>query len=127
MKKIILALLILGFISVNQKTFAEDYSKIVGVWKIEAKDAPPEYTKSTLTLTEVEGKLVAKLVFEGGMTMKPGSVTFTKGTLSFYVNIEGSEVQISGKLDKNKIIGKAESPDGPVEFTAVKKETPAGK
>ena len=127
MKKIVLALLVLGCISMNQKTFAEDFSKIVGTWKIEATDAPSPYAKSVLTLAEVDGKLTAKLVFESGQTLKPGSVTYSKGAISFYVNIEGSEIQISGKLDKNKIIGKADSPDGPIDFTAVKKETPAVK
>ena len=121
MKKCLIILSILGFIAMNQKTYAEDYSKVVGIWKVEVPGAPYEYVKSTLTLTEEKGKLTAKIVFEDGTIMKPAAVVFTKGNLSFTVTIDGSVIPLSGKLVKNKITGKVESPDGILDFTATKK------
>lgn len=121
MKKSLIILSILAFIAMNQKTFAEDYSKVTGIWKVEVPNAPYEYAKSTLTLTEEKGKLLAKVVFEDGTVKKPASVVFAKDTLSFTVTIDAYEIPLSGKLDKNKITGKVESPDGTLAFTATKK------
>ena len=120
-------LMILGCISLTQKSYAQENSKVVGIWKINVPEAPPEYSKSTLTLTEAEGKLVAKIVFEDGFSVTPPKVTYNKGSLNFAVIIEGSNIPVSGKVDQDKITGKVEAPDGPLDFTAVRKEAPVKK
>jgi hypothetical protein len=127
MKKILYAVMILGCISLTQKSYAQENAKVLGTWKIDVPDAPPEYAKCTLTFTEAEGKLAAKLVFEDGFTVKPPTVTFAKGSVNFAVTIEGSNIPVTGKVENNKITGKVDSPDGPLDFTAVRKEASAKK
>ncbi len=121
MKRSLIFLSILGFIAMSQKTYAEDYSKVTGIWKVEVTNAPYEYAKSTLTLTEVKGQLTAKIVFSDGSVVTPKTVTFAKDRLKFSVFLDGYDIPLSGKLDKNKISGTVDAPDGPLDFSAIKK------
>jgi hypothetical protein len=122
MKKVLLAVLVIGFMGFLSKTYAEDYSKIKGTWKVSVPDAPYEYSISTLSLTEEAGKLVAKVIFDDGQIVKPTKVTYAKGKLSFVVNIEYNDIPLTGLLEKDKITGTVQSPDGTLNFTATRKE-----
>ena len=120
MKKIMFAMMILGLFGLNQMAFAENNKKILGTWKMEVPDAPYEYMKSTLTITEVNGALAAKMVFENGQEVEATSIIFAKGILNIVVTIDVYDIPLTGTVDKKDMKGTVETPDGVIEFTATK-------
>jgi len=113
-------MIVIAAFAVNTKSFAVTPSPIIGSWKVEAPDAPYEYSKSTLVVTETKKVLTAKLVFEGNNEIPVNSFSFTKDIVKFSVNIDGNDIQVTGKLENSKIAGSANTPDGEMKFTAVK-------
>jgi len=120
MKKVLFVMIVIAAFAVNTKSFAVTPSPIIGSWKVEAPDAPYEYSKSTLVVTETKKVLTAKLVFEGNNEIPVNSFSFTKDIVKFSVNIDGNDIQVTGKLENSKIAGSANTPDGEMKFTAVK-------
>jgi hypothetical protein len=120
MKKALLVLMLIAAVAFNTKSFASITSAIVGSWKVEAPDAPWEYAKSTLVVTETNKVLTAKLVFEDKQEVKVNSIEFAKDILKFSIMIEGNDILVTGKLADSKLAGSADTPDGEMKFTAVK-------
>lgn len=120
MKKLLFAVVILGLVSMNLKSFGNDNKKVLGSWKVEVPNAPYEYTKSTLNITESEGKLSAQIVFENENSTKASSVNFANDLLTFNVTVENNDIPFSGKLVGNKMTGSVKTPDGTMELTAEK-------
>jgi hypothetical protein len=120
MKKIMFLMMILGLFGLNQMAFADNNKKILGNWKVEVPDAPYEYMKSVLSITEVNGVLAAKMVFENGQEVEATSIIFAKGILNIVVTIDVYDIPLTGTVDKKDMKGTVETPDGVIEFTATK-------
>jgi hypothetical protein len=120
MKKIMFAMMILGLFGLNQAAFAENYKKVIGTYKVEVPDAPYEYMKSTLIISEVNGELKAKFLFEDGMEVEATSVVYSKETISIVITIDVYDIPLTGTVGKKEIKGTVETPDGVIEFTATK-------
>ncbi len=114
-------MLILSIIGITQMTFASDNRNVLGVWSVQVSDAPTQFVKSALTVTEVKGILSGKVIFEDGQELKVAEIQFSKDMLRLIVNIDGSDIRVSGKLENSKITGKVESPDGVLDLIAFKK------
>lgn len=108
-------LLLLSYFS-----FAADFSKVLGSWKLSVPQAPPEYASSTLVVTESEGALKVKLIFGESYTLEGSDVSFDGETLKFSAGVEGNQIPISGKIAGNSITGVVTSPDGEIGLTAEK-------
>lgn len=113
MKNLLFITLIAGInLLAGAGAIAADNRKAVGTWKLKVADAPYEYSTSNLTISEVEGKLVAKIAFTDGSTVKPESVSFANDILKFSVNIEGNDIPFNGKITGNSLSGSVVTPDG---------------
>ncbi len=121
MKRKLFLLLILSIVGLTQITFASDNRNVLGTWNVEVADAPAEFVKSSLTVTEEKGVLSAKVIFEDGQELKVSDIQFSKDIVNLVVTIDGSDIRISGKLENSKITGKVESPNGVLGLVAVKK------
>jgi hypothetical protein len=120
MKKVLLVVMVIAAMALNTKSFASANAPVLGTWKVEAPDAPWEYAKTTLVITETNNVLAAKLVTEDKQELKVNTIEFAKDVLKFSLMIDGNNIMIEGKLADSKITGAADTPDGEIKFTAVK-------
>ena len=122
MKKALFLTLILGILIISAKATAPEKSALIGSWKCVANNVSPEYTNSTIIITEKDAKLTGIVKFEsiGEISLNYVKQNGKDVTMSIYV--EGYEVIIKGKLEGSKIVGTADTPDGPVSLTATKIE-----
>lgn len=115
---ILLAVVMLFSASILQ---AETKSKpILGEWLYEVSDAPYGYEKGSLIFSEKEGKTVCVVKVEAG-ELVASNLKIVKDIISFTTVVEGNPVNVELKLEKNKLSGKADSPEGPKTITAVRK------
>jgi hypothetical protein len=115
---ILLAVVMLFSASILQ---AETKSKpILGEWLYEVSDAPYGYEKGSLIFSEKEGKTVCVVKVEAG-ELVASNLKIAKDIISFTTVVEGNPVNVELKLEKNKLSGKADSPEGPKTITAVRK------
>lgn len=121
MKKIFLVIMMLGFVYQSVKPVAAtDYSAIIGSWKCAVNDVPYEYSKSTISFTEKEGKLSGVVKFENGSEVIISSIKFTNNQLILSLSVDGNPVVVTGKVDGNKITGSVDTTDSKVDFIANK-------
>ena len=121
MKKVTFVMMILCLVFMNQMTFAKGNKSVVGTWKVTVTDAPYEYVNSSLVVSESEGKLSAKVVFENTQEVTASEIKIAEDILHMTVNIEGNDIKLTGKVESSKITGKVDSPDGVLDLTAIKK------
>ena len=121
MKKVTFVMMILCLVFMNQMTFAKGNKSVIGTWKVTVADAPYEYVNSSLVVTEGEGKLSAKVIFENSQEVNVSEIQMAEDTVHLTVNIDGNDIKVTGKVENSKITGKVDAPDGVLEMTAVKK------
>lgn len=123
MKKFILSFVLFSamFLFTTLTIQAEVKSKpILGEWLYEVSDAPYGYEKGSLIFSEKEGKTLCVVKVEAG-ELVANNLKIEKDIVTFSTVVEGNLVNIELKLDKNKLTGKVDSPEGPKSITAVKK------
>ncbi len=112
--------MLLGLIYQVAKPAVADNSAVVGSWKCAVIDVPYEYSNSTITIAEKEGKLSGVVKFDSGEEVKITTVKFTNSQLVLTLYVEGYSITVDGKVAGSKITGTADTPDGKVNFTATK-------
>ena len=106
---------------VNQ-TNAAGSKQLNGTWKYEVSAAPYEYSNGNFIIADVDGKKVVTIKLSDGTEMKAEKVKCKDNTISFSLNIDYNEVTVSCKLDGEKLVGTADSPEGgKMELIAFKK------
>ncbi|MBK7710831.1 MAG: hypothetical protein IPN67_11400 [Bacteroidales bacterium] len=120
MKKVFFIIMLLGLIYQVAKPAVADNSAVVGSWKCAVIDVPYEYSNSTITIAEKEGKLSGVVKFDSGEEVKITTVKFTNSQLVLTLYVEGYSITVDGKVAGSKITGTADTPDGKVNFTATK-------
>jgi hypothetical protein len=123
MKKNFLSFILLAVVMLFSSSIlqAETKSKpILGEWLYEVSDAPYGYEKGSLIFSEKEGKTVCVVKVEAG-ELVASNLKIVKDIISFTTVVEGNPVNVELKLEKNKLSGKADSPEGPKTITAVRK------
>lgn len=120
MKKVFFIVMLLGLISQVAKPMPADNSTVVGSWKCSVIDVPYEYSNSTITLSEKEGKLGGSVKFDSGEEIKLSTAKLTNDQLVITLYVEGYSITVDGKVAGNKITGTVDAPDGKVNFTANK-------
>ena len=113
--------MVLAFVFATQRSFAADNKNVIGTWKVAVADAPYEYVKSSFVVSEVQGLLSGKVVFENGQEVKVSELVFAKDVLKFAVNIDGNDIKVMAKVENSKLTGKVDGPDGVLDLVAVKK------
>ena len=112
--------MLLGLIYPVAKPFTADNSEVVGTWKCAVIDVPYEYSNSTITLVEKEGKLTGSVKFDSGEEIKLSTVKYSSNQIVITLYVEGNSINVDGKVAGTKITGTVDTPDGKVAFTATK-------
>ena len=97
-----------------------DQKKLVGKWEYSAPTAPSNYTSGQINFTQVGDKLKGELVIEG-QKVDFSEITIKDDLITVGIYLESTLVTIKFKMVDQKLEGKAETPDGPVEVKAVRK------
>lgn len=92
-----------------------------GTWKYDAKQAPYEYSKGDMIISEEDGKLSGTIkVNYQTITMR--DVKLDNSTLTFGVYIEGEYVKITMELDGDRFKGTASYSEGSIPLEGVRAE-----
>ncbi len=119
-KVITIAFLLLFTVWVQLQAETFDQKKLIGKWQYSAPAAPPNYTSGLINFTQAGDSLKGELVI-GEQKMDFSSITIKEEVISVTINLESTPVTVKFKLVNQKLEGKAETPDGPVEVTASRK------
>lgn len=119
--KELLLTLTLAFVALVQLQAAPlDMKKLVGKWEYSAPTAPPNYTTGQINFTQAGDKLKGELVIEG-QKVNFAEITILDDTVSASIYLESTLITIKFKMVDQALVGKAETPDGPVAVKAVRK------
>jgi hypothetical protein len=113
-----LSLLIVAISQIHAANF--DQKKLVGKWEYSAPSAPPNYTSGQINFSQAGDKLKGELVIEG-QKVDFSEITIKEDQVTVGIYLESTLVTIKFKMVEDKLEGKAETPDGPVEVKAVRK------
>lgn len=103
------------------QAFASLKENLKGTWEMKVPSAPYEYSTGKVIFGEAEGVSTVVVEFPGGAKLKGQNVKIENDTFAFHVMIESNTIQVTGKLVDGKLAGKADTPEGLMEFSAVKK------
>jgi len=118
-RNLILLLAIL-FSSFSQLSAEVKNKEIIGEWAYEASDAPYGYEKGSLIFSQKDGKTICVIKLEAG-ELTVSDLKIEKNKVTFTTYVDGNSINIELIRDKNKLTGKADTPEGPKTITAVKK------
>jgi hypothetical protein len=97
-----------------------DQKKLIGKWQYTAPTAPPNYMTGQINFLPDGDKLKGELEIEG-QKLAFSEVILKNDEVEVTIVIEATPITIKFKLVKDKLEGKAETPDGIVEVTAIRK------
>ena len=118
--KTFLLVLAISIFSFSQLQAKDKNKQILGEWTYQVTDAPYGYEKGSLIFSEVKGKTVCVIKLDAG-EMTVSDLKIVKNKLTFTTSVQGSTINIELLRDKNKMTGKADTPEGPKTLIAVKK------
>lgn len=119
-KKILFTLTLLLAVLVQLKAASFDQKKLVGKWQYSAPTAPPNYTSGQINFVQAGDKLKGELVIEG-QKVDFSQITIKEENITAIIYLESQPITIVFKLVNETLEGKADTPDGPVTVTAVRK------
>jgi len=93
---------------------------LLGEWIYEVTDAPYGYEKGTLIFTEKEGQTTCVVKLEAG-ELATSNLKVEDNKVTFTTTVDGNSINVELTLEKNKLSGKVDSPEGPKTITALKK------
>lgn len=124
MKKHVLALLFLVAVSAFSSFQLQAEGKanpLIGEWIYQVSDAPYGYDKGSLIFSEKEGKIICVIKLEAG-ELEASNLKVEKEKITFLTYVDGSPINVELTRDKNKLSGTVDSPEGPKNLTAEKKQ-----
>lgn len=120
---LLLTLLVCSLLVVNtfQARAKDNQNPLIGEWIYEVSDAPEEYKTGTLIFSEKDGEIVCAIKLEAG-ELPASNLKVENDKITFVSYVQGSPVNVVLTLDKDKLTGTVDSPEGPKEITAVRKQ-----
>ncbi|MEI7831145.1 MAG: hypothetical protein WCI31_15305 [Prolixibacteraceae bacterium] len=119
-KNLLLTLTVLFTVCIQLHAATFDQKKLVGKWEYSAPTAPPNYTSGQINFSQEGDKLKGELVIEG-QKVDFAQITIKEDLISVVVYLESTPITVSFKIVNEKLEGKADTPDGLVAITAVRK------
>ena len=93
---------------------------LIGEWLYTVSDAPYGYEKGSLIFSEKSGQTVCVVKVEAG-ELEASNLKIEKKNITFSTSVEGNLINIALTRKKNKLIGSAQTPEGPKTLIAIKK------
>ncbi len=95
-----------------------------GIWKFDAPSAPYGYTSGSMEFMPGDGKYTGSVSFTGGNYKIPVQILkAANDSMLVSMYVEGASVQVNLKMEnETKMTGKALTPDGVINVTAIKEK-----
>ncbi len=119
-KKLLLTLTLLLAVLIQVQAITLE-KKLIGQWQYSAPTAPPNYSTGQINFNQDGEKLKGELVIEG-QKVEFSQITTKGEEVSVSIYLESTLITIKFKIVNDKLEGGAETPDGPVAVTAVRKK-----
>ena len=110
------SLIILFALMFNVSTVSAKDKDVVGTWDYSAPNAPYEYSKGQIIITQGEDKLEGKVDIDG-YEMKLNSIKLEDDVLAFSLYVEGEYVSVKLTVKGDSFEGKASTSEGLLEVT----------
>ena len=110
------SLIILFALMFNVAAVSAKDNDAVGTWDYSAPNAPYEYSKGKLIITQGEDKLEGKVDIDG-YEMKLNSVKVEGDVLTFSLYVEGEYVSVKLTIKGDSLEGKASTSEGLLDVT----------
>lgn len=126
MKKLIVFMLmsIASFSFLTVSLQADEKTKnLIGEWIYQVSDAPYGYEKGSIIFSEKDGKPSGIVKLEAG-ELQISELKIVKDSVLFVTYVDGSPINVKLKLTENKLAGTVDSPEGPKNLVAEKKQQP---
>ncbi len=112
-------LIILFALMFNVNAVAADETDVVGTWDYSAPNAPYEYSKGQIIISQGDEKLEGKVDIDG-YEMKLNNVKVEDGVVTFSLYVEGEYVSVKVTMNGDTFEGKASTSEGLLEVTGKK-------
>ena len=103
---------------------AQNKKAVVGKWNYEASQAPYGYNKGVLDVKlevkEQEETLTAEVIFTSGQRSKFRNVTMSNDTVRGTAFVDGENIKLEAKVDKQLMTGTVDTSMGKMGITADK-------
>ena len=103
---------------------AQNKKAVVGKWNYEASQAPYGYNKGVLDVKlevkEQEEALTAEVIFTSGQRSKFRNVTMSNDTVRGTAFVDGENIKLEAKVDKQTMTGTVDTSMGKMSVTADK-------
>ncbi len=120
MKKLLLFTAFLVLSIVGSVVVAQSKNPVVGNWNYEVSQAPYGYDKGKISLSQEKEVLKGDVVFQSGYSVVLQNVTLKNDTLRAGVFVDGENVSITARVNKNNMTGTVNSSMGRMSLKAQK-------
>ena len=114
-------LIILFALMFNVATVSAKDKDVVGTWDYSAPNAPYEYSKGQIIITQGEDKLEGNVNIDG-YEMKLNSIKVEDDVLAFSLYVDGEYVSVKLTIKGDSFEGKASTSEGLLEVTGKRAE-----
>jgi len=112
-------LIILFALMFNVNTVAASGADVIGTWDYAAPNAPYEYSKGQIIISQGDEKLEGKVNIDG-YEMKLNNVKVEDDVVTFSLYVEGEYVSVKVTVKGDAFEGKASTSEGLLEVTGKK-------
>lgn len=120
-KGLLLTLTIVFALFAQLRAATLDQKKLIGKWEYSAPSAPMNYTSGQINFTQAGEKLKGEIVIQG-QKVDFAEITIKEEQVTVGIYLESTLITVNFKMVGDALEGKAETPDGPVEVKAVRKQ-----
>lgn len=120
MKKLLLLTTLMVFSVISFVSVAQEKKSAVGNWNYEVSQAPYGYDKGKMSLSEEKKVLKGNVSFQSGYRVDLQNVTLKNDTLRARVFVDGENVNITARINKNNMTGTVNSSMGIMSLKAQK-------
>lgn len=99
----------------------EKKKPIIGEWLYEVSEAPYGYEKGSLIFAEKDGQTTCVIKLEAG-ELSVDNLKLEKDSVTFTTFVDGSPINVKLAIEKDKLSGTVDSPEGPKTLTAIRKQ-----
>ena len=113
-------ILLIAVAGITNATPVPDKKDYIGEWKFEVPYAPDNYQQGVFLIDEKGKALNGEIKFLDGYKIPMKNIVYTEEGLKFDLNVEGYSINIKAILQGLKIKGTAATPEGDLQFEAIK-------
>ena len=94
---------------------------VLGTWEYEATNTSPEYSQGEIIIDKAEDKYKV-IVSVNYSKITAYQVEVMENQVKFNINVEGADIDVTLKIEGDKLSGEAQSDEGTYALTGMRKQ-----